>query len=200
MSDALVRWLGRRKVSHRFIYAGQRERCGEMLDHISERLLPGDRILDVGAGTCNMVELLREREFAATGLDVSDISYVPGIEPVLYDGAHMPFEDNTFDVALILTVLHHARDPVQVVREARRVAKRLIIIEDVYKNWFHKYVTWFWDSLLNLEFIGHPHTNKDDAGWRRLFDELDLNLVGWQERWSFGFMWQVTYLLERGDV
>ncbi len=200
MSDALVRWLRGNKFSYNLIYNGQRERCSEMLDHIADQLKPSDRILDVGAGTCNMVELLREQDFDATGLDVSDISYVSDVNAVIYNGSNMPFEDDKFDVALILTVLHHASDPAKVISEAARVARRVIIIEDVYKNRLHKYITWYWDSLLNLEIFGHPHTNKDDAGWKASFEELNLKLVGWRERWSFLFMWQVTYILERSNV
>ncbi len=52
---------------------------------------------------------------------------------VLCSGERLPFADSTFDVVLLLTVLHHTTDPVSIVREGARVAKRAVIVqEDMY--------------------------------------------------------------------
>jgi ubiquinone/menaquinone biosynthesis C-methylase UbiE len=40
----------------------------------------------------------------------------PDTKPVLYDGKKMPFKDNVFDAALLITVLHHTPDPESIVR------------------------------------------------------------------------------------
>ena len=132
-----------------------------------------------------------------TSLDITDKTIVPGVRPVLYDGARMPFEDDEFDVALAITVLHHIEDPDATLREMRRVARRLIVIEEVYENAFQRYATYAIDSLFNLEFIGHPHTNRTDAAWREAFQRLGLRVVearGWR---STGVMRRVVYALTR---
>src|SRR5438093_250855 len=40
------------------------------------------------------------------------------------DGAHLPFADGRFDVALAITVILHVADPLRVVREMARVVRR----------------------------------------------------------------------------
>lgn len=39
----------------------------------------------------------------------------------------LPFEDNSYDVAVLAEILEHVPDPVKVLKEAKRVAKRLLI-------------------------------------------------------------------------
>jgi SAM-dependent methyltransferase len=46
-----------------------------------------------------------------------------GDEIVLYDGGDMPFESNSFDGALCIEVLEHARDPDVLLSEIHRVMK-----------------------------------------------------------------------------
>ncbi len=147
------------------------------IEHIEHLLPDAGNILDIGSGRGVVTRVLRERGFEVTPLDVRDRSTEPALSPVVYDGTAIPFPDKAFDCALLLTVLHHTPDPDAVLREAARVARRIIIIEDVYTNTLQKYLTFFTDSLFNLEFRGHPHSNRTDAEWRRSFERLGLTLV-----------------------
>jgi ubiquinone/menaquinone biosynthesis C-methylase UbiE len=45
------------------------------------------------------------------------------------DAHSMPFPDNSFDVALLQSVLHHDDDPQRMIREAFRIAPRVLIHE-----------------------------------------------------------------------
>ena len=135
-----------------------------------------DSILDVGSGNGLVAHTLREVGYEVTPLDVADLSYDDSVKPVVYDGQKMPFEDNTFDVALLLTVLHHIDEPDAVLRESCRVARRVIVIEDIYENKLQKKLTFVMDSLVNWGYAECPHTNKDDAGWRTTFREMKMNL------------------------
>jgi len=136
----------------------------------------GDKILDIGSGNGLVAYTLREARYEVTPLDVADLSYEESVKPIVYDGRKMPFEDGTFDVALLLTVLHHIDKPDVVLREACRVAQRVIIIEDIYENKFQKKLTFAMDSLVNWSYAKCPHTNKDDAEWRNTFQEMKMNL------------------------
>lgn len=196
MGTDLVLSLRNQPTLRKLVYSGMRARCQQLLAMMQPCLGSGP-ILDVGSGTCNLTELLKEQSADVTALDVTDISFIPGITPVLYDGLHFPFPDHAFDTALIITVLHHASDPDQVLREAARVARRVIVIEDVVKNGVHHKATAAWDSIMNLEFSGHPHNNRTDQGWQEAFAAAGLNLVERKSWWSFLIMWQVMYLLER---
>ena len=72
--------------------------------------------------------------------------------------------------------MHHTPNPAEIIKEAKRVCKRIIIVEDINENKFRKYLTNFLDSLYNLEFIGHPHSNKTDQEWKALFKKLELKI------------------------
>jgi ubiquinone/menaquinone biosynthesis C-methylase UbiE len=154
-------------------------------------------VIDIGAGWCNVAEILEAKGMEVLPLDVKDLSLVEGIDPVIYDGVRIPFEDNTFDLALLLTVLHHTHRPEEIVKEARRVARSMVIIEDIFTNTAGKYWTFAMDSLLNLEFIGHPHSNKRDQEWRVLFNELGLKLKDAKYQRSFVVFKHATYYLEK---
>ena len=155
----------------------------------------GERILDIGCGTCNITEILSNKGFNISPLDIRDVSVVDGINPLIYDGERVPFKDNEFDKSIILTVLHHTPNPVEILKEAKRVSQEIIIIEDVYSNWFGKYWTYFFDSLFNLEFFGHPHSNKSDREWKEVFNDLGLKLVDTQYFRTFLVFKLATYYL-----
>jgi SAM-dependent methyltransferase len=94
----------------------------------------------------------------------------------LYDGSRIPFDDNTFDLAMCITVLHHIPDNEASLRELRRVAKRVVVIEDLTVNTVNRYFTYFFDSLCNNDwFKSPPHTNRSDPEWRSLFQRLGFS-------------------------
>jgi len=72
-------------------------------------------------------------------------------------------------------------------------------MEDVCERRLQRIATRTIDSLLNLEFFGHPHTNKSDSEWRRIFAGVGLRLLGvGEERWLA--ISSVTYHLERDSA
>ena len=154
-----------------------------------------DKILDIGCGPASVSLLLTQKGYDVTPLDIKDLSFTDSIKPVVYDGNHIPFEDKEFDVSLLLTVLHHVHDPIKLISEAVRVSKKIILIEDVYDNPFQKYLTYFADSLINLEIIGHPHSNKSDRQWKYIFNEMGLMLSDSTIMRYIYFFRQATYVL-----
>src|SRR5687767_8778548 len=105
-------------------------RVQEKLAEITSYLDLADRVLDVGAGNCILCQELGRRGYDVVPVDLQNLSFVDEIVPVAYDGTTLPFGDDSFDVALVITVLHHAPDPNAVLAEVRRVAKRIIVIEE----------------------------------------------------------------------
>jgi 2-polyprenyl-3-methyl-5-hydroxy-6-metoxy-1,4-benzoquinol methylase len=168
--------------------------------YMIKRILPliniSDRILDIGAGPCNICKILKEQGYNITPLDIQNVSFVDNIKPILYNGIKIPFDKQTFDVALLLTVLHHTKHPDKIIKEAKRVSKRIIIIEDIYNNVLNKYLTFFFDSLTNFEFKGHPHTNRNDEQWKDTFKKLGLKLIDFKYSHYFPVFKHGTYILE----
>jgi 2-polyprenyl-3-methyl-5-hydroxy-6-metoxy-1,4-benzoquinol methylase len=91
-----------------------------------------DRILDVGSGNCVLNQQLRIRGYNIVPFDVENLSFVEGIVPILYDGTDIPFQSDSFDMAIVITVLHHAKNPNAILLQLSKVAKRIIIIEEIY--------------------------------------------------------------------
>ena len=172
----ITEFLQKNKFFRKAVYRLGSLRAKNMVGQIERYLNKKDKILDIGAGTCNICEILIKNRFNVIPLDVKNLSFVDGIKPIIYDGDKIPFENDEFDVSLILFVLHHIPNS-EILLEAKRVSKKIIIIEEIYTNIFNKYLTYFIDSLLNLEFIGHPHTNKTDKEWKLLFGQLGLKLT-----------------------
>ena len=193
----LLSFLQKNKFFRRIIYKAGKARAEGMVKKLILFYKKNDIILDIGSGTCNVCEILLQKGYKINPLDVQDLSFVNNLKPILYDGNRIPYDNNKFGIALILTVLHHTPNPEKILKEAKRVSKRIIIIEDVYSNWFHKYITYFFDSLLNLEFIGHPHTNKNDKQWKEAFKKLGLKLIKVKYNRSFLVFKHATYYLKK---
>lgn len=195
----IVKILQNIPATRRIVWQMGEGRAHDTLGHFEEYLKPGEKLLDVGAGTCNVALLMQDSGYQVTPLDVTDLSFTPKMCPQIYDGQNMPFKDKQFDTAMILTVLHHvpAQNHDQVINEAKRVAKRIIIIEDVHTSTPHKYLTMLMDSMFNLEFIGHPHSNKNHDEWLNFFERHGLKVIATKPLKSFGVLRHRMYLLEQ---
>src|SRR3989338_9982570 len=106
-------------------------RAKEKLKQIEICLKRKDAIMDIGTGNGSVCYLLQKLGYSVQSLDIIDISLYPDIKPQIYDGRKILYKNNKFDVALLLTVLHHIQKPEQVLLEVARVAEKVIIIEEV---------------------------------------------------------------------
>lgn len=155
-------------------------------------------IIDIGTGSGGLANYLMENNFEVTSVDVIDKTVHKAITPIIYDGLHLPFEDKSFDASMLITVLHHCTNPEQVFSEAVRVSKKkIMVLEDVYSNWLMKRLTWFMDSLVNMEFKDHPHTNKSEAEWEALFQKHNLGIKKKTKTKVLAIFTQVMYHLEK---
>ncbi len=182
----------RKKISEKIFHDG----VSETINQIRSFLEPGDTVIDLGAGTCLFTKLLRESGYSVTPVDIKNRSYFPDIVSKVYDGKHLPFKDQRFDVCILIAVLHHTPDPEVVLKEAVRISRKLVIYEDALTNNFQRFYTYFIDSVLNKELIA-PHTNKTDAEWQALFKKLGLSLVkiNYEKNWLF--LYNPIYFLEK---
>ncbi len=173
------------------------DRGSAMFSEIKPFINTTDRIVDIGAGMCHIDKSLIDRGYQVTPVDIQDLSIFENIMPVIYNGKTLPFKDNEFNVALLLDMLHHVTNPVSLLKEVKRVAKKLIVMEGTYQNQKQKYLTIIMDSVTNLEFFGHPHNNKDDSQWREIFENLGLEVKIYQRHDFWQFFEATTYVLER---
>lgn len=91
-----------------------------------ERHLPnGVRILEIGGGTGFQAKLLAEHGYDVASIDIPQSNYAEErVFPVLdYDGATIPFPDDSFDVVFSSNVLEHVRDRRRLYDEIERVLR-----------------------------------------------------------------------------
>lgn len=148
-------------------------RTAAILSAVRPQLNNGDRIVDIGAGSCHVAQTLHEKYgFDITAIDVVDHN-ITNMPLKLYDGERLPYADGAFDVALLLFVLHHAPDAAGLLAEAARVAKKVIILEDTPANGVETRV---WRKLDYLENhaqhadVHVAHEAKSAAGWQTFFE------------------------------
>ena len=95
----------------------------------------GERVLDIGCGTGRHLLMFLEMGLDVTGLDASphmlDITREKlGHRAELHQGLaeDLPFEDNSFDIATLITTLEFVDDVQKALQEACRVAKKRIFL------------------------------------------------------------------------
>ncbi len=169
-----------------------RQKLAPFLQHLPA----GSRILDIGSGGGLATSVLRELGMEVVPLDIMNGAYDATVAPVVYNGEQIPFGDKSFDVALLLTVLHHIQTPEPVLNEAARVAHKVMIIEDIYNNTLQRYLTYAADKMVNLFYAPCPHTNKSDAGWKAHFKESGFVLVSHTYRSLAGIFRQAYYIIQ----
>ena len=160
------------------------------------KLRPDMRILDVGCGPGSITTGLARQvpHGQVVGLDASTeyLDYAKGeakhadrrnITFVEGDVHALPFEDDSFDVAHAHQVLLHLNDPVQALREMRRVVKNngLVVCRDAISMSIYPESAMLTQQRADLEVIarkrgGHPDAGKYTHVWARQagFEEKDI--------------------------
>ena len=182
--------------------------------------LCGDSLLDIGCGNGLIADLARGHFKEIQLLDV--VRYLP-------NALHLPFKlyaegqpliDHPFDTVLLLTVLHHSKNPVELLKLAwNATTKHLIIIEsvvDVHKAEpsasyellglpiedqiaFAAFVDWFYNRVLHDD-VPVPYNFTTPEQWRSIFLENNMRLtqqVHLGQDIDIGPEYHILFVLER---
>lgn len=89
---------------------------------------PGRRLADIGGGTGNYALALKREGWEPVVVDRSadmlSRAAAKGLETVKADAQQLPFEEETFDAAMMISMLHHVEDRGAALAEAQRILKR----------------------------------------------------------------------------
>lgn len=140
MEGAVARWYAKNTASHR---DGFRKEAAAL----AARLKPGDTVLEVAPGPGYLaVELARHGGLRIVGVDYSftfvEIAREEARRAGVWadfrqgDAAHLPCNDNVFDLVVCRAAFKNFGDPVGAIREMHRVLKPggTALIEDMRKD------------------------------------------------------------------
>jgi SAM-dependent methyltransferase len=142
-------------------------------------------ILDVGCGDGTIDSLLLQSrpDLSITGVDVL-VRPQTHIHVQEFDGRHLPFEDKSFDVVMFVDVLHHTDNPVILLQEAKRVARKAVVIKDHTRNGAFAYTTlrlmdWVGNACHNVAL---PYNYWSRSQWMQAFASIRLDVHVWKDR------------------
>jgi SAM-dependent methyltransferase len=152
----------------------------EVLVDALRRAMPGETktILDVGCGDGRIGAMLCASDFEVEGVEV-----LPRIGCAIpcrpYDGTTLPFADNSFDLVMLVDVLHHCSDVQHMLSEVCRISRKYILIKD------HVFTTRLeYRMLCFMDWVGNrgagvplPYGYQKQHGWFKLFAANDLKMI-----------------------
>jgi SAM-dependent methyltransferase len=102
------------------------------------------RILDVGCGTGDYVEVAQQHDGSFFGIDYAHgmirqaAERIPGHLFVVGSGEHLPYADGSFDLVMAMGYIEYFRDPAVPMRELRRVLKSggTLVLQSFKKDLF----------------------------------------------------------------
>ncbi len=173
--------LGR---AHRRTVFGRRARV--LAELLAAKIPAGASVLDVGCGDGTIATLIASRNPSVT---LQGIEFAPRtdcrIECKLFDGSSIPFPADSFDVCMFVDVLHHVKDSEgieQLLREAGRVSRKLVLIKDHLTGSRFDFRT-----LQFMDWVGNrphgvilPYNYQSRDQWDKHFLAAGLRVKEWQ--------------------
>lgn len=155
-------------------------------------------LLDIGAADGHFSLMLKTKypNLNITCVEVikRDIQHLPII---YYDGEKLPFEAKSFDLTILINVLHHTPCPKELLKEAIRVSKNAVIIKDHYANNIFDKITLFIMEHLNPNskmLLKRGLIFYSKKQWQNVFNELNLKCDLKLEKFeSYGRFWDIFF-------
>ena len=167
--------------------------------HVDGLIPPQSSVLDIGCGDGALAARLMQQR-ADLRVEGVDVLARPGSQiPVrVFDGLTVPYGEASVDVALLIDTLHHAQDPLRLLREAVRVARRSVIIKDhLCDGWLARPTLRFMDWVGNARHgVALPGTYWPKRRWLEAFQQVGLTADVWQDRLGL-YPWPAHWIFER---
>jgi SAM-dependent methyltransferase len=172
-----------------------------LAEHLAALIPEHARVLDVGCGDGRLARLVSQRrpDLEVVGIDVL-VRPDCHIPVAGFDGRTVPYADLSFDTAMLVDVLHHTEDPVALLAESARVARRCVVIKDhVLGGWLGGARLRFMDRVGNRRHgVALPFNYLGAEQWDEAFHALGLTVEHWTSR--LGLYWWPASLVFDGTL
>lgn len=153
--------------------------------HLAALIPHGSTVLDVGSGDGRLADELGRRrpDLHIEGLEVNPRPQ-SRIAASAFDGRSIPRADRSLDVALYADVLHHAAEPLRLLVEGCRVARRAVVIKDhLREGWLAAQTLRFMDRVGNERHgVPIPAGYWSHREWLEAFAGTGWEVRSWQPR------------------
>jgi len=141
-----------------------------------------DKVLDVGSGNGIMAWEFKKR-FGCDIVCTDILNYIQVELPFIKmnDPCKLSFQDNEFDLVMLIDMLHHTNDSTQkmLITEGKRIGKSILIFEtrptlkakilDHVLNYIH-------EKNMNI-----PLNFKNEFYWKKILDNVGFNSINYIE-------------------
>lgn len=136
---------------------------------------PHSRIIDIGAGPGHLArEMMEQLDARVTMIDVAQYNETD-LPLIVCDSRALAFADNSFDYAVLSFVLHHCKEPERILREALRVSRQAIVIENDVRGRIRSIITRLVDSTQSPWYGSPPcYLTKTRDEWLAFFREFGV--------------------------
>ena len=170
-----------------------------LANQICELLPENAKVLDVGCGDGKLDQLIMKRrpDINIQGVDVL-IRPVTFIPVDTFDGAHLPYEDNSYDVVMFVDVLHHTMEKELLLNEAKRISLNGVMLKDHTRNGLFANAT-----LKFMDWVGNrhhgvvlPYEYWSYDEWMDAIGKLSLSVKLWRSTFKL-YPWPASWLFDR---
>lgn len=158
-----------------------------LFEQILHRQFKGN-ILDVGSGDGSLVNILNQQNgIIAKGIDISN-----GIN---FEKDRLPFKTNTFDIAIMYSIIEHLYDPGNLLTEIRRVLKNQGVLILITSNFDLLHLTYCDRSFYNDPTHVHPYSSVSLKYLMRIHNYQELFMGVWTTNKSH-LLWKLPMILQ----
>ena len=161
-----------------------------LVSRLSPYLNDVNKVLDLGASCGRLANELSKKhpkiDFVGVDTHVQPKTFIPIKE---YDGKKLPFPDNSFDCVIIIDVLHHDENPEIILKEAKRVSKKYILVKDHFWNnkldfLLLKYADYFGNKPYGVKL---PYNFFKISDWNNIIRKVNLKITK-SEKFRYNFI------------